>query len=311
MRAHHAEQDIWLNGRAFGRQKSYRLKWKGCGMRVGSDEHKRLFCEEFLASHISYEPEELPWPALDDISVARLRALPFWTIALEAEVNAGSMLSGFAATEPDPLVRKALDLQAYEENRHGRLIATMIDRYGIGTGSIEMTQPPTRASFIDFGYNECVDSFAGFGFYKLACNAGIFPESLTSLFSRGLNEEARHIVFFINWVAYDRSLRGYGAPLLQAVPTLLGYAGAIARRAKIGNAVQGNGESHEPGLFDDALRGLTPSLVLQTCIDENERYMSGFDQRLLRPRVIPTIARVALAMISVIPPRKQPAKPAR
>ena len=42
-------------------------------MRIGSDAHKELFCRWFINTHRAYEPEDLPWPELDDASIARLR----------------------------------------------------------------------------------------------------------------------------------------------------------------------------------------------------------------------------------------------
>ncbi len=270
-------------------------------MQIGSEEHKRLFCESFVGTHVAFDPEKLPWPELDATSLARLRAIPVWTMALEAEVNAGKMLSGFAATEPDPLVRQALGLQGYEEDRHGRLLSFMIARYGLNVRPGAAVEMPTRQAFLDFGYNECVDSFAGFGIFKLACDARILPETLTSLFERVLLEEARHIVFFINWLAYDRCRRGYGAPLAQAVPALLGYGGAILRRVKGGAAMNGEGGGDgDLDLFSDVMRDLSLEKFLRTAIDENDRYMKDFDARLLRPRVIPALARVALAVSQCI-----------
>jgi hypothetical protein len=164
---------------------------------IGSNEHKELFCRSFMESHRAYDPKDWPWPELDDVSLARLRAIPIWTMALEVEIGAGDMLAGFAKTENDPLVREALELQGYEEERHGRILKCMIDRYGIRVTPEVPKMEPTRHGFVDFGYNECVDSFAGFGIFRLARDARILPDALTSLFSRLLVEEARHIVFFV------------------------------------------------------------------------------------------------------------------
>jgi hypothetical protein len=273
-------------------------------MQIGSEEHKELFCQSFVATHGVYEPEDMPWPELDAISLARLRAIPVWTMALEVEINAGSMLAGFAATEPDPLVRKALELQGYEEARHGRILAHMIGRYGLHATPQGPNEEPTRRAFVDFGYNECVDSFAGFGIFRLACNARILPDSLTSLFTRVLEEEARHIVFFVNWIAWDRDRRGCRGPLMQAIPALLGYGGAIVRRIKGGTEMQGGGGGEDAGLnlFADVLKDLTASKFLRACVQENERYMRAFDPRLLRPRFIPTLGKIALALAEIIEP---------
>jgi hypothetical protein len=273
-------------------------------MHIGSDEHKELFCQTFLATHRAYEPEDMPWPQLDDVSLARLRAIPVWTMALEVELNAGSMLEGFSATESDPLVRKALQLQGYEEARHGRILQHMIARYGLNARPKAPDEQPTRRAFIDFGYNECVDSFAGFGIFRLACDARILPDSLTSLFARVMEEEARHIVFFVNWVAWDRERRGLRGAFMQSVPAAIDYVMAIVRRIQGGSEMaeggEGGGEDAGLNLFADVLKDLTPAKFLRACINENDRYMRAFDPRLLRPRVIPALGRFALAIAETV-----------
>ncbi len=273
-------------------------------MQIGSDEHKELFCRSFMASHRAYDPAEWPWPQLDDMSLARLRAIPIWTMALEVETSAGTMLTDYAKTEPDPLVRQALAMQGYEEERHGRILQCMIERYGLKVAPEDLGLKPTRDGFIDFGYNECVDSFAGFGIFRLACEARLFPESLTSLYTRLLVEEARHIVFFVNWVAWDRYRRGLRNPVMQALPALRNYGSAIVRRVKGGTEMKSpdgpRSENETIDLFGEVLTGLTPATFVRTCIEENDRYMAAFDPRLLRPRVIPALAKFALAIIEAI-----------
>jgi hypothetical protein len=277
-------------------------------MRIGSEEHKQLFCRTFIEGHKPYEPPDMAWPELDDISLARLRAIPVWTMALEVENSAGAMLDGFAKTESDPLVRQALGLQGYEEARHGRILAFMVQKYGLNVSPRDVSEPPSRGAFVNFGYNECVDSFGGFGIFRLATEAKILPDSLTSLLSRILIEEARHIVFFVNWVAWDRQRRGLPYPLLQILPALIQYLSAIVRRVKGGQEMAGgdapasastNGQQEGPilDLFTDVMEGLTPAKFVRACLEENDRLMSEFDPRLLRPTFIPTLARIALAIL--------------
>jgi hypothetical protein len=253
-----------------------------------------------MESHRAYEPQEWPWPALDELSLARLRAIPIWTLALEVELGAGEMLGGFAKSEPDPLVRQALELQGYEEARHGRILQCMIDRYALRVSPEAPKQHPTRQAFVDFGYNECVDSFAGFGIFRLARDARIFPDALTSLFTRVIVEEARHIVFFVNWIAWDRYRRGLRAAVLQALPVLFSYGAAIARRVRGGAGMQRNTGDQRLDLFGEFTKNLTLAKFLRACVEENERHMASFDPRLLRPRVIPALARAALAVVDAI-----------
>lgn len=273
-------------------------------MQIGSEEHKELFCRSFIDSHKVYDPEEWPWPQLDDVSLARLRSIPIWTMALEIEMGAGTMLAGFAKSERDPLVRQALELQGYEEDRHGRILRCMVDRYGLHVTPEVPKLEPTRQAFVDFGYNECVDSFAGFGIFKLARDARILPDTLTSLFVRLLVEEARHIVFFVNWVSWDRYRSGLRGPIMQGLPALANYGSAIWRRVKEGAGMSGgeNASKEEStiDLFGEVLNDLTPAKFVRACVEENDRYMSAFDPRLLRPRVIPSLAKFALAILEAI-----------
>ena len=153
-------------------------------MRIGSNEHKELFCRSFIDTHEAYDPKDWPWPELDELSLARLRAIPIWRMALEAELGAGTMLAGFGEKESDELVRRAIELQGYEEDRHGRILQCMIDRYALAVTPRFREKQPTRKAFVEFGYDECADSFAGFGIFRLAREARVLPEALTSLFTR-------------------------------------------------------------------------------------------------------------------------------
>lgn len=264
-------------------------------MRIGSEAHKELFCRSFLSSHLEYDPPELPWPDLTEAELARLRGIPVWTMALQTELNAGVMVNGFAESQPDWLIRQAIRLQGYEEDRHARMIGYLSQRYGLDAQPTEPTLRPERRAFIDFGYAECVDSFLGFGVFRLAREIEFLPDSLISLFGRVMIEEARHIVFFVNWVAYERARRGYGAPILQALPTAFGYVRALMKSAGRAKSVDQKdvGFAAAADVFGD----ITLASFLRTCIEANESYMAAFDPQLLQPRVMPNVARLALLFL--------------
>lgn len=275
-------------------------------VRIGSDEHKQLFCRSFIDTHDGYDPASLPWPELDEASLKRLRAVPFWGTALQIERNAGFLVNAFAQQLSDPLIRETVALQGFEENRHAQMIGTLVERYGLDA-PIDSTLPaPTKRAFIDFGYNECLDSFFGFGIFRLASQAGVLPLELISLFTRVLHEEARHIVFFVNWIAYDRAQRGYGAPLLQTPATTIGYVRSLKRLIGLARGGRNNEESKKFGeAFNEvSFANLTLRDFVESCVIENDAVMASLDPRLLRPRVIPTIARFALRFMPA--PKTQP-----
>jgi hypothetical protein len=263
-------------------------------MRPGSEQHKELFCRSFIQTHVRYEPENLPWPALGEKDLALLRALPVWDTLWQVERNAGVMVTAFAKLQPDPLVREALEVQGYEEERHGRLIGEMVKRYGLPATSHEPEIDASRQAFIDFGCGECIDSFIGFGVFKLARDAGFMPDALFAIFSRLLSEEARHITFFVNWLAYERARHPLlGRPGFTMAATR-GYWHGVRNVVRNGKtAASSPPDAAIAG--DELFQGLTVTRVLEACLSENQRLMAAFDRRLLRPQLMPRIARVALA----------------
>jgi hypothetical protein len=268
----------------------------------GLQAHKILFCRTFIETHRGFVPAELPWPEIDDISIDRLRSIPFWSIALAAERNAGRMVSAYAKTLTDPLIAEALAVQGIEETRHADLLDTMLRRYGVEVA--EKPLPPlvtSERAFLDFGYEECIDSFLGFGIFGLARQIQLFVPALTDIFEIVLLEEARHVTFFVNWIAYERIRRGRGAMPLQAAATILGYARAVARivktfapGAKETPKTQGVGFAAE-GAFT-ILEDVTWRSFLASCVSENDRYLGNVPEGLRVPTVLPAIAKAALAL---------------
>lgn len=274
-------------------------------MKIGSEAHKRLFCGMFFDHHRPYEPAELGWPTLDGETLALLRGLPFWTHALQAEEDAGPMITACAAREPDPMVRRALELQAFEEARHARIIRHMIERYALHADEIHVEVPDDAVeAFIDFGFEECLDSFGAFGLFKLAREHLLVPEALFEIFDRVMQEEASHIVFFLNWFAYRQAHRGVLSRAFRHPKALQHYLRAVRKLAGLAFSKETDeGKDFIVTGADAFVDNLTPGVVLTACLEENTRRLAEFDRRLLAPRFAPRMARVALGIITRLPRR--------
>src|ERR1700736_2631188 len=258
-------------------------------MRVGTPEHRDLFCRTFIETHVAFEPEALPWPELDEVNLRRLRAFPFWRYARSIEQRAGRMVTAFAQTVEDPLIREAVALQGVEETRHGRLMARVIERYGIDAPPLDIADAPASPEeFAVFGFGECTDSFVGFGAIALARDKGILPASLLSFFDDVMFEEARHVVFFINWWRYEQARAGRS-----------GFAPATLRaltyhvRAAMGTVTGATDLPPMPALDDPELaaivKTITPLMFIEAALAENRRMMARLDRRLIKPSVMPAI----------------------
>jgi hypothetical protein len=274
-------------------------------VKIGSAAHKELFCRTFLDQHRPYEPEQLEWPVLDDEALALLRGLPFWTHALQAEEDAGPMISACAALEPDTTVRQALELQALEEARHARIIKHMIELYGLHVDEIRVEVPAdVLEAFIDFGFEECLDSFGAFGLFKLAREHLGMPALLFDIFDQVMQEEASHIVFFLNWFAY-RQVNGGALPWVFRHPKALKhYLRALRKLAGLAFSDDtAEGKDFILSGADAFVDNLTPGVVLAACLEENTRRLAAFDRRLLVPQLAPRLARLALGVLNLLPHR--------
>jgi hypothetical protein len=273
-------------------------------MKLGSEQHKELFCRSFIDSHLKYEPEQLPWPELDGLALERLQAIPFWKEALYTERKAGEMVSAFAKTISDPAIQDAIALQGREESRHARLIQFLIDRYQIQIPELPAIEIPQNinTAFKDFGFEECLDSFFAFGLFDIARQSKYFPEALLAIFDPILDEEARHIVFFVNWFTYEQINRGWGFNGLRSISTLGHYKNALWGLIK---TFGGSEEDKQKGFTATGastfMDDLTAKLFFSTCLEANTRRMKVFEPELLRPQLIPTLSKVAFNCLKLLP----------
>ena len=279
-------------------------------MKIGTDEHKRRFCDEFIASHNAYDPETLPWPELDEGALVRLHAIPFWEEVLYTERRAAAIVEAYGATIGDPLVRRAVMLQAFEEGRHAQLLRLMIRRYGIAADERPLDKPgrDLYRAFADFGYGECLDAFLGFGVFKIARRAGYLPEAMFAIFETLMHEENRHIVFFVNWMAWEQMRRGRGPGWLRAAVAVNYYLRAIGRllgTLRRGQAANGGKDfsATQASVFID---GFALRDFVEECCAEHARRMASFDPDLLQPRFLPRLAGVALAGMRLGGPARRP-----
>lgn len=274
---------------------------------IGSDEHKELFCRVFIETHDPYDPARVQWPEVDDATLKRLRTMPFWNEAVSTEHDVARKVQALVPHEPDPRLREAIALNGFEEGRHSSLLDHMLRHY-------EIPRPATREEalsddplwdFMRVGYGECFDSFFAFGIYKLAGDSGFFPPPLLTAVAPIVQEEARHILFFANWVAYCRAReRGAGKASHMARCAAAMTAQVWGRVKTAISAARGGGESAAAAPEDDFMMGVKDSLevvssprqFLTTCLSENDRRLAAFDPRLLRPTFVPRLAR-ALARV--------------
>ncbi|MDB6085012.1 MAG: hypothetical protein JWN43_2893 [Gammaproteobacteria bacterium] len=272
---------------------------------IGSEEHKVLFCRMLLETHNPYKPAVIEWPALAPAALHRVTSLPIWDIAVQTEGRASTRAKAFAASVDDPLLHDALDMDAGEEARHKVVLSKLVEAYGIPLEP-EPDYPMPRNvewAWLVTGYSECIDSFFAFGLFEVARRSGYFPPELVETFEPVMQEETRHILFFVNWAAWHRrSLPWWRRPWFM-LKCCAAWAFLIWERVGIARGIDRKGEMQDANFAMNGAEqigiAIEPPALLELCLAENDRRMAGYDGRLIRPAVVPVLVRLALRILKL------------
>jgi hypothetical protein len=277
-----------------------------CGpIALGSEAHKQAFCRMLLDTHNPYRPSIVDWPVLEAEARDRLVSLPIWDIAMQTEGNATLRVLSYAHRVADPLLREAIEVDGFEETRHKQVLSNLVAAYGIRLAPEPEYLPPKHPewAFLLAGFCECVDTFFAFGLFALAKRSGFFPPGLVDTFEPVVQEEGRHIIFFVNWVAWHRRNLSAWRRILFAAKIVSVWAFLIWERIGFARGLDGGGTPSGCNPQDNNFvftgsraigsGNVSAAAVIDICLSEHDRRFAGYDPRLLRPRLMPRLMRFA------------------
>lgn len=269
----------------------------------GSREHLALMCRMLLDTHDPYTPALIDWPTLTEETRARIVSLPIWDMAVQTEGRTGLFVKTFGETVTDPLLKSAVEMDAFEEARHKTVLADMVTHYGIELEPEPPYVKPKDAewAFMRSGYSECIDSFFGFGLFKIAKDTGFFPPELIDTFEPVMREEGRHILFFVNWVSWwRRTMPWWRRPYFEA-KVILVWLFLIGERMSMAKGMAGNTKAQENNFTLNGSKELGVEVefheLAAICLAENDRRLAPYDKRLLRPKFVPGAIRLVLKLM--------------
>jgi hypothetical protein len=280
-------------------------------LKIGSDEHGRLLCRTFIETHRPFRARDIVWPQLDAESLARLKSLPVWDEAARTEAATAVKVQTLGETETDPILKEAIALQGYEEGRHAEIISLLTKTYGIPTAPFGPPEKPKNPTwtFLRTGYGECLDSFFAFGLFDIGRRTEFFHNDIVDLFDQIMQEEARHILFIVNWAAYLRAREPL--PLRPVFDVRRAWNVVAQAFDRVKGAMQmagGGGDGQKKGTQDGftlkshrVFGDFKLRSFLELCLAENERRLSIYDSRLLRPALVPGVVKV---LVRVLPGSK-------
>jgi hypothetical protein len=269
---------------------------------IGSPSHMVMFARMLLETHNPYKPRVLDWPRLDAEAHARLTGLPIWDIAVQTEGRASLRVLDYAATVADPLLKEAMVMDGNEEARHKKVLSNLVEAYGV----VLEPEPEytgyrdTEWGWMRTGYSECIDSFFAFGLFEAARRSGFFPPDLVDTFEPVIQEEARHILFFANWVAWQRKQQPLWRKPWFLAKTAAVWTVLVWDRLVLARSLGGESKNTNFTASSDSVGvSMSAAELIDICLSENDRRMAGYDKRLLRPTTVPFFIRIARRFMRV------------
>ena len=108
-----------------------------------------------------------------------------------------------------------------------------------------------------------------------------------------MHEEGRHILFFVNWVAWHRrNMPWWRRPWFE-LKVLAVWVFLIWERMSLGNDLA-NGQDNNFTVNGAGELGIDVSVpeLMDLCLRENDRRLGVYDSRLLRPAFVPAMVRL-------------------
>jgi hypothetical protein len=270
-------------------------------MPIGSATHRDATCQMFRDTFNPYKPSVIDWPKLEPEALHRLTTLPIWDIAVQTEDKARARMEAYGATADDPAWREAIASNGWEEGRHRLVLSNLVQSYGIKLSPEPTDVLPTDPEwgYLVTGFSECIDSFFAFGLFELAKRSGFFPTALVDTFEPVIQEEARHILLFANWLAWHRRQLGPFQRIRFEWRVMRVWIFLALERIGMARDMDGSGTPVDNNFTLTGSQAvsnidISPLGLMAICLTENDRRFAGYDPRLLRPTTAPTLARLAV-----------------
>ncbi len=157
---------------------------------------------------IPTSPPIIDWPTLDARRERRrLVSLPIWDIAVQTEGKAQLRVLAMPQMSPTRCCGEAIELNGFEEARHKEVLSNLVAAYGIALGARARLCRAARRRMGVHGHRLqrmhrqllCLRPLRSWRGARATSR-----RSSSTTFEPVMQEEGRHILFFVNWAAWHR-----------------------------------------------------------------------------------------------------------
>lgn len=228
-------------------------------------------------------------PSLDDSTRKKLAELNIWAEVYDQHQQAGWVAQSYSQVVKGSLLQRAIAQIAENELALAQSLKTLCKENRLGTINVgnHDSVPASEVAFRKSCHRSNLSLFLASGLYELASQDGYLQPDLLNLWNEVLNIQACHVLFFMNWLAFEAQVKQKPDYELSGLGSLWTHKKQwLAIFNKLNRSEYDDNLPRDPKQIDYFLGKENYSSFLDACERNYRDRFESLDSRLLRPRIL-------------------------
>jgi hypothetical protein len=272
-------------------------------LQVGSYQHQKIFCQ-LLTENSDFA--SLNVPSLDELTQKRLGELQFWPVLYGQLQRSSAIAQLFCQSIKGTLIREAIAHLAQEKKAIAEAIRTLCRENQLSDFSFDETEISTagESDFKAISHQDNMGLFWLSGLYALAIQEQYLQADVLNVFDQLLTIQARHSLFFINWLAFESQVKQKPEFELLGLRSFFPMTEMwVATFTKLNRSDYDDTLPINPTESDYFLGKWSYSEFVQACAFNYQGRFMGSDVRLIQPKALLQAAKLVRSLLGFWPQR--------
>lgn len=270
---------------------------------VGSYQHKKIFCQLLTESSDS---TSLNVPPLDALTQKRLGELQIWPVLYGQLQRSHAVAQLFSQSVKGTLLQEAIAHLAQDKKAIAQAIRTLCQENQLSDSGFNDAEISTAgdSDFKAISHQDNMGLFWLSGLYELAIQEQYLQADVLNLFDQLLTIQARHSLFFINWLAFESQVKQKPEFELLGLRSFFSMKGMwVETFTKLNRSDYDDTLPINPTESDYFLGKWNYSDFVLACASNYQGRFMGSDVRLVQPKALLQAAKLVRSLLGFWPQR--------
>lgn len=248
----------------------------------------------------------LTFPALDELTQKRLAELQFWPSIYGQLHRASVIAQSLSQSAQGSLLQGAITQLAQDNLAIAAAVKTFCQERHLTDSNFTKTSvsSPSKSDFKAICHQNNMGLLWMSGLYELAIQEDYLQADILAILDQILMLQARHILFFLNWLAFESHVKQKPEYELKGLLSFLPLKGLwFETFKKLNRSEYDDTLPIDPDESDYFLGKYGYSDFVQACESNYLARFTGYDERLVQPRTLLQAAKSVRTLLGFWPQR--------